>query len=87
MHIELLDYNLFSVFEIEEPIEHEEYDMTIIFYGSHYESGGGVGIMFITPQGMALLISFKLDFECINNNAKYEALILGLKLAIKMKYV
>lgn len=86
MHIELSNHNLFNVFEIKEPIEHEEYDMIIFFYGSHCESGGDVGVVFITPQGLPLPIYFKLSFECTNNNAEYEALILNLKLAIEMKY-
>lgn len=31
-------------------------------------------------------VSFKISFKCINNNTKYKALILGLKLAIDMKF-
>lgn len=42
--------------------------------------------MFVMPQGVPMLVSFKLSFECINNNVDYEALLLGLKLAIEMKY-
>ena len=35
---------------------------------------------------MPLIVSFKLSFECKNNNVEYEVLILGLKLVIEMKY-
>jgi len=56
------------------------------FDESHYEKGGAFGIVFITPQGMPMHVSFKLSFECINTSIEYEALILGLKLKIKMKY-
>lgn len=69
LHIELLDSNSFGMFEIEEPIEHEKYDMNIFFYGSRYEIGSGSSVMFVTLQGIPLHISFKLSFDCTNNNA------------------
>lgn len=86
LHIELPDHNLFGVFEIEEPIDHEEYDIHIFFDDSRYERGRGAGVVFVTPQGIPILVSFKLSFEYTNNNVEYKVLILGLKLAIKMKY-
>lgn len=60
--------------------------MPMFFYGSCYERGSGAGVMLVTPQGMPMPISFKLSFEYTNNNVEYEALILGLKLAIDTKY-
>ena len=42
--------------------------------------------MFVTPQGVPMPVYFKLSFECMNNNVKYEALILGLKLETKINY-
>lgn len=32
LHIELHDHNLFGMFEMEEPIKHEEYDMNMFFF-------------------------------------------------------
>lgn len=58
--------------------------MDLYFDGQKCEQGGGIGIVFSTPQDVPILFSFKLSFECRNNNAKYEELILGLK-PIKMK--
>lgn len=60
--------------------------MTMYFDGYCCEEGGGGRVVFVTPQEVHMLVSFKLSFECINNNDEYEALILGLKLTIEMKY-
>lgn len=53
----------------------------MFFNGSSYGSHGGAGIVFETPTQDLLSYTFKLDFECSNNVAEYEALILGLRLA------
>lgn len=42
-----------------------------------------IGVFFIAPSGKTFKYSFLLSFECTNNIAKYEALMLGLNLAIK----
>jgi len=84
--IELPDEHIFQLDDVDVPIELEdEWDMTIYFDGSKCEKGGGVGVIFVTPQGIPLPYSFKLDFPCTNNNAEYEALILAIKIALKLK--
>ena len=37
------------------------------------------GIVIITPEGIRLEHSFRLGFRASNNEAKYEALLVGLK--------
>lgn len=59
--------------------------MTMYFDGSQCKQGGGTGVVFLTPQGVPMLVCFKLSFECTNNNVEYEALILGLELIIEIK--
>lgn len=59
--------------------------MVIYFDGSRCEQSGGAGIVFITPQGVPIPYYFKLNFSCTNNNVEYEALILAIKIAIKLK--
>jgi len=59
--------------------------MTIYFDGSKCENKSGAGVIFVTPQGIPIPYSFKLDFLCTNNNAEYEALILAIKIALKLK--
>ena len=45
--------------------------------------------MIISPGGVKITLSFNLAFECTNNQAKYEALVIGLEilLELKAKYV
>jgi len=60
--------------------------MKIHFDGLKCEKGGGLGVIFITPQGIPIPYSFKLDFPCTNNNnVEYEALILAIKIVLKLK--
>ena len=41
--------------------------------------GTRTGIVIITPEGIRLEHSFRLDFKASNNEAEYEALLTGLK--------
>jgi hypothetical protein len=52
---------------------------TIYFYGSKSHEGLGVGCILIDPKGKHHSLSCRLEFECTNNTAKYEALVQGLK--------
>lgn len=87
--IELLDKHIFQLDNVDLPTElEEEWDITIHFDGSKCEKGGGSGVIFVTrhgPHGIPIPYSFKLNFPCTNNNAKYEALILAIKIALKLK--
>jgi len=49
------------------------------FDGAACREGAGASMWINHPKGDAKLCSYKLVFECANNMAKYEALILGLK--------
>ena len=49
------------------------------FNGAVSKKGVGAGISIRSPNGEPKLFSYKLDFKCTNNVAKYEALILWLK--------
>ena len=51
---------------------------TMYFDGSVAEIGVGVGVSIISPIRYFKALSYKLTFECTNNVAKYEALLLGL---------
>jgi ribonuclease HI len=43
--------------------------------------GAGVGVVFKSPSQETISLSYKLEFEVINNVAEYEALVLGLRAA------
>ncbi|KAH9319975.1 hypothetical protein KI387_021744, partial [Taxus chinensis] len=62
-------------------LDEPAYQMTLFFDGSKCQHGGGVGVILILLDGEPMPLSFKLDFDCTNNIAKYEALILGLQAA------
>ncbi|KAM1690306.1 hypothetical protein ACFX14_031910 [Malus domestica] len=56
---------------------HDNY-WTMYFDGSSTSSSAGVGIVIQSPNHDHWYFSLKLDFECTNNQAEYEALIVGL---------
>ena len=46
--------------------------------------GGGAGVLFNSPKGEQLKYVFQILFEVSNNEAEYEALLHGLRLAISL---
>ena len=46
--------------------------------------GAGAGIVIVTPEGIRLEHSFRLRFKASNNEAEYEALLVGLKTVLGM---
>ncbi|XP_059631449.1 uncharacterized protein LOC132274230 [Cornus florida] len=58
---------------------------TLMFDGSSTHDGGGAGIVIISPKGRKTKFSFFLDFKCTNNQAEYEALIIGLEILLELK--
>ncbi|XP_059663595.1 uncharacterized protein LOC132309293 [Cornus florida] len=57
---------------------------TLIFDGSSANDAGGAGVVIIAPNGRKTTYSFFLDFKCSNNQAEYEALIIGLEILLEM---
>ncbi|XP_073119612.1 uncharacterized protein [Henckelia pumila] len=63
-----------------ETIQLDQEDLWRIFVdGSSCQTGSGAGIVIISPWGEETNISIRLDFQASNNEAEYEALLLGLK--------
>ena len=46
--------------------------------------GSGAGFILISPEGTSIKYAVKLHFSASNNDAEYEALLSGLRLAIEM---
>jgi hypothetical protein len=63
-------------------IEHETW--TMYFDGSVMKEGAGVGLVFILPLGVRMEYMVRLHFPASNNVAEYEALINGLRIAVKL---
>ena len=40
--------------------------------------------MIISPRGVNTTLSFNLFFECTNNHAEYEALVIGLEILLEL---
>ena len=57
---------------------------TLFFGGSRYKDGSGAGCVLIDLKGIKTMIACRLEFECANKIAKYEALVQGLRKAIDM---
>ena len=53
--------------------------------GSLKVAGGGAGVLFISPTGEKLKYVLQILFEVSNNEAEYEALLHGLRLAISLE--
>ncbi|XP_074318638.1 uncharacterized protein LOC141655457 [Silene latifolia] len=53
--------------------------------GASNTKGAGVGLVLRSPQGDLIVQEFRCEFKATNNEAKYEALILGLQLALNLK--
>ncbi|GKV50000.1 hypothetical protein SLEP1_g56718 [Rubroshorea leprosula] len=49
------------------------------------ETMSEAGVVVISPSGLKTQMSFQLDFNCTNNQAEYEALIIGLEMLVELK--
>ncbi|XP_012483012.1 uncharacterized protein LOC105797612 [Gossypium raimondii] len=47
--------------------------------------GNGIGAVLVSPDGDHYSFTRKLDFDCTNNMAEYEAYIMGIRAAIERK--
>ena len=59
--------------------------MDAFFDVSKTLEGLGVGYVLIDPEKNKHFLSCRLEFECTNNTAEYEALVQGLRKAIELK--
>ncbi|CAL8989853.1 unnamed protein product [Prunus brigantina] len=68
----------------EEVFTTEALTWQLYFDGAARRNGAGAGLVFITPSGGLIPYSFSLLALCSNNVAEYEALIIGLEIALEM---
>ncbi|XP_050207563.1 uncharacterized protein LOC126656983 [Mercurialis annua] len=55
------------------------------FDGYRTSQGAGAGVHIVSPLGASYRLSFKLQFECTNNQAEYDALIFGLEILAELR--
>ncbi|XP_024172220.1 uncharacterized protein LOC112178292 [Rosa chinensis] len=56
----------------------------LFFDSSRTDTLAGAGIVLENPAGDHFSYSFQLEFKCTNNQAEYEALIIGLEVLLEM---
>ncbi|KAI5349829.1 hypothetical protein L3X38_002718 [Prunus dulcis] len=56
----------------------------LYFDGSKTDKASGAGVVLEEPLGVRHCYSFQLDFQCTNNRAEYEALIIGLEMLVEL---
>jgi ribonuclease HI len=69
--------------QVEAPANLPEH-WVMYFNGSLKLGGGGIGVLFISPTGEKLKYVFQILFKVSNNEAEYEALLHGLRLAVSL---
>jgi ribonuclease HI len=69
--------------QIPTPVDKPEH-WTMYFDGSLKLDGGGAGVLFISPKGKQMKYVLQILWEVSNNEAEYEALLHGLRLAISL---
>ncbi|GKV01686.1 hypothetical protein SLEP1_g14226 [Rubroshorea leprosula] len=63
----------------------EPNDWTLYVDGASSSKGSGAGAFLIGPDGYRSEHALKFNFDATNNMAEYEALLLGLQLALELK--
>ena len=54
----------------------------MFFDGSKMLNGSGAGVVLVSPRGDNLRYVLQIHFDSSNNEAEYEALLYGLRMAI-----
>ena len=52
--------------------------------GASNQKGSGVGLVLISPEKVIIEKSLRLDFSATNNEAEYEALLIGMTMVQRM---
>ncbi|GKV47203.1 hypothetical protein SLEP1_g54121 [Rubroshorea leprosula] len=63
----------------------EPNEWTLYVDGASSSKGSGAGALLIGPEGYRSEHALKFNFDATNNMAEYEALLLGLQLALELK--
>ena len=58
---------------------------TLHIDGSSKPKGGGAGLVLIEPDGIIAEYALWFKFLATNNEAKYEALVMGLRIAMELE--
>nr|GEV57280.1 reverse transcriptase domain-containing protein [Tanacetum cinerariifolium] len=64
--------------------ETQEEPWTLFTDGSSCVYGSGAGIILTSPEGVEFAYALRFQFTASNNEAEYEALVAGLRIAVRM---
>ncbi|XP_076916579.1 uncharacterized protein LOC143576362 [Bidens hawaiensis] len=71
--------------EIEPPAEQQKEQVWKLFTdGASNNEGAGTGLRITNPEGQDFTYAIRLEFKSTNNEAEYEALLAGLRIAKKL---
>ncbi|XP_052477186.1 uncharacterized protein LOC128032589 [Gossypium raimondii] len=76
--------DLMCIAAIEENSQ-EGYSWRLNFDGASNAVDNGIGAVLVSPNGDHYPFTCKLDFDCTNNMAEYEACIMGIRAAIERR--
>nr|GEU98999.1 reverse transcriptase domain-containing protein [Tanacetum cinerariifolium] len=62
----------------------QEEQWTLFTYGSSCVDGSGAGLILTNPEGVEFTYALRFQFAASNNEAEYEALVAGLRIATQM---
>nr|GEW86817.1 reverse transcriptase domain-containing protein [Tanacetum cinerariifolium] len=62
----------------------QEEQWTLFTDGSSYVDGSGAGLILTNPEGVEFTYALRFQFAASNNEADYEALVAGLRIATQM---
>nr|GEU70950.1 reverse transcriptase domain-containing protein [Tanacetum cinerariifolium] len=65
-------------------VETQQESWTLFMDGSSCVDGSGAGLILTSPEGTEFIYALRFQFTVSNNEAKYEALIAGLRIAAQM---
>ncbi|KAG9446452.1 hypothetical protein H6P81_012580 [Aristolochia fimbriata] len=87
----LADHPIPAEWEVSENLPDEEVfyievlpPWRMYFDGAARKNGSGAGVLFMSPSDDLMLYSFILSHCCTNNEAEYQAIILGLGMVVEM---
>ena len=74
---------LFTMEDLEQKDHEDELQWHLYFDGAVNRRGRGIGAVLATLKGELIPFARKMTFPCTNNEAEYEACLLGLKVALE----
>ncbi|XP_012477782.1 uncharacterized protein LOC105793416 [Gossypium raimondii] len=84
LSFDFLNEDLMCIAAMEENSQ-ECYSWRLNFDGASNAVGNGIGAVLVSPNGDHYPFTCKLDFDCTNNMAEYEACIMGNRVAIERR--